>query len=59
MRLIKILVEDNDRAMQIGAVLGEAEEDGKLDFPFTMRITDDLSAAKASYNLFHEEEVSE
>jgi len=54
MRMIKIVVTDNDQAMKIGAVLGEAEENGELDFGFTMRITEEMKPEDVKENLYRE-----
>ena len=57
MRLIKILVGDEDQAKQLNEVIEEAECNLDIDFPFTVRVTDELSHATALHNLYHEEEL--
>lgn len=55
MRIIKILVETEEQAQQFNAVIEEAECELQLDFPFTVRITDEMSEDNAKYNLYHDE----
>jgi hypothetical protein len=57
MRLIKILIETEDQADEIftASAIGEFEANGLLDFPFTVRITDELTPSEAKHN-FHTED---
>lgn len=55
MKLIKILVADEDQAREITEVLEDAEANGMLDFPFSVRFTDDLSPSDAKHNFYNEE----
>ena len=55
MRIIKILVADEDQAEEITSLIEEGEANGLLDFPFTVRLTDELTPAIAKYNLYYEE----
>lgn len=55
MYLIKILVNDYEQAEEVNELLQEGEANGLLDFPFTVRITEDLSPSDAKHNLFFED----
>jgi len=54
MKVIKILIVSHEQAMKIGEVLGEAEDNGELDFGFTMRISEDMTLEQARDNLYND-----
>ena len=54
MKLIKILVSEQHEADKITKVLTNAEEWGEIDFPFTLRISEDLNDKVAVDNLYRE-----
>jgi hypothetical protein len=52
--LVKILVDNYEHAEVINESLCEAEEQGELDFPFTVRFTEAMTNAHAERELMNE-----
>ena len=52
MKVIKILVDSHEDAMEVQRVLERAEETGRLDFSFGVKISIDLttSTAQSEFN---------
>jgi hypothetical protein len=50
MRLIKILIETEEQGMIINNLLADAEDNGDIDFGFSLRITEPLETTDDFYN---------
>lgn len=50
MRLVKILIETEEQGMIINNLLADAEDNGDIDFGFSLRITEPLETTHDFYN---------
>ena len=54
MKIVKVLVADADEAQEIIDCLQDYEANGELDFPFGVRITEELNPSDAKHNFYYE-----
>ena len=54
MKLIKILVDNHEHAVDVQRLLSDGEQEGDLNFSFGLKISEDLSTREA-HDEFHRE----